>query len=557
MNRQTLDKLHGLDFEFPDSYDEVADMITASRQKEGENARISKIDILADSNNKKNVQIYTVRITLSTSFYHNDVFIKVNGIEYQASRKNSLLGLNKYYATIIIDLETATTENGKLNVAAFLKKRDTGKVTANLAKLITINSILKTEKNEKDDDDQKDIKLITIHIYWNNKKDGRVEKFIPKKLEKKFENKIEYIYHDKQNTIHYIGIFDQIQIENRYDDRYVPNKKEKSIFLVNILQLQNYLSKTVFFRISHNTSPKTDRNIYSLASLLGAMLECSFNDFTSNGFSNSKGESVGGSSSHKNGINGDMRYLRKDKSGKNVHLNLEGEHEDPCGWLGMDEERQNLFNDAMYKFGWKSMLSFKYNGKLLNHSKPDEKHNDHLHLQNYSIPNFKEIIVTLLLFIFCACSSKENKSILTKKNSEVRKASKDSIILSSMHKPNFILGDFDGDMLKDTVQLTENLNNKKYGLRYLLASGERKQLFMGEILFDIDDIFWAGIFELVSKGDTTFNNVDSTGNIITEPATEQDKIVLPNDAVYIHEMEHCGGGIIYWDGKKFVWVQQE
>ncbi len=52
MNRQTLDKLRGLDFEFPESYNEVADMITASRQKEGENARIVAIEFLEDP--KKN-----------------------------------------------------------------------------------------------------------------------------------------------------------------------------------------------------------------------------------------------------------------------------------------------------------------------------------------------------------------------------------------------------------------------------------------------------------------------------------------------------------------------
>ncbi len=83
-------------------------------------------------------------------------------------------------------------------------------------------------------------------------------------------------------------------------------------------------------------------------------------------------------------MNGDLRYLRKDRSGKNVHLNLQSETGDPSGWKGMDEMRQNQFNDALYKYGWKSMLSWNYsNGLLLNHSSHYDDHNHHLHVQSY------------------------------------------------------------------------------------------------------------------------------------------------------------------------------
>lgn len=42
------------------------------------------------------------------------------------------------------------------------------------------------------------------------------------------------------------------------------------------------------------------------------------NDFVYGGFSNEKGESIGGSLLHKNGYNGDFRYLRKDHSGQKL-----------------------------------------------------------------------------------------------------------------------------------------------------------------------------------------------------------------------------------------------
>lgn len=126
-----------------------------------------------------------------------------------------------------------------------------------------------------------------------------------------------------------------------------------------------------------------------MASLIGAMLECQFEDFVFNGFSHSDGSSKP-SKSHKNGYNGDFRYLRKDKLGKKMDLFSDDEI---IGWKNLDIERQNKFNDALYKFGWKSMLSQNFdNGKILNHCQndSDNNHNDHLHIQSYS-PNFKEL----------------------------------------------------------------------------------------------------------------------------------------------------------------------
>jgi hypothetical protein len=133
-------------------------------------------------------------------------------------------------------------------------------------------------------------------------------------------------------------------------------------------------------------------NDVTMASLYGAMLECGYDDFVFNGFSNEKGKTVGGSRSHKSGMNGDLRYLRTDKNGGTTDLFNDSE---ASGWKGVDEDRQNNFNDALYKFGWKSMLSQSYGArreKLLNKctNDPDNQHNDHLHIQGYS-PTLKEI----------------------------------------------------------------------------------------------------------------------------------------------------------------------
>ena len=91
-------------------------------------------------------------------------------------------------------------------------------------------------------------------------------------------------------------------------------------------------------------------------------------------------------------MNVDLRYLRTDKNGGTTDLFNSSEQ---SGWKGLDEVRQNNFNDALHKFEWKSMLSQSYGEskeKLLNKCTNDSNndHNDHLHIQSYS-PTLKQL----------------------------------------------------------------------------------------------------------------------------------------------------------------------
>ncbi|MDR2238213.1 MAG: glycoside hydrolase family 19 protein [Chryseobacterium sp.] len=199
----------------------------------------------------------------------------------------------------------------------------------------------------------------------------------------------EYFYHDKTGKIHTLGKYKLNKIKNIYGDLYKDRIKGNNVYLIDIRSLKNYKNGPIKFTLDINTN-RYYMNDVSLAALLGAMLDCSYEDYTFNGFSNERGESIGGSKSHKNGMNGDLRYLRKDKSGRKVHLNLDDEKGDPCGWKGMDENRQNNFNDALYKYGWKGILSWKYNGKILNHAIKFEDHHDHLHVQTFT-PKLKQL----------------------------------------------------------------------------------------------------------------------------------------------------------------------
>lgn len=176
---------------------------------------------------------------------------------------------------------------------------------------------------------------------------------------KNSRNKAKYIYHDSRNNKHEIGTYNITVTDNTYSD-YQDKLGGNKIYLININEnIHNYLNNDVKFTLSINTT-RPYANDIATASLLGAMLKTSYTDFNFNGGSDNRGVSPAPSNSHKNGTNLDLRYLRKDKSGSGIHLNLNNEIGDPCGWKGLDVERQNKFIEALILFGWSSIKSWKY-----------------------------------------------------------------------------------------------------------------------------------------------------------------------------------------------------
>ncbi|HVI46644.1 MAG TPA: DUF4280 domain-containing protein [Chitinophaga sp.] len=249
-----------------------------------------------------------------------------------------------------------------------------------------INDFYNEGKSNKADDfecqnihpfDAKDI--ITYHIYST----GHLERHVPKEIKEEYKEKYKYVYHDKDNNAHPMGVFKFNTINNVYGPNYGGDKVD----LIDISQLHNYESGSVKLKITLNTE-RFYVNDKTLGSIIGAMIECGNDDNTFNGGSHSDGSSHP-STSHKNGYNLDLRYLRKDKAIDRLNLASDSATQ---GWPMLDEERQNKFNDALFKFGWKQMLSWSYgeDDKLLNHTRKYDGHNDHLHLQDYS-PKFKEM----------------------------------------------------------------------------------------------------------------------------------------------------------------------
>lgn len=139
-------------------------------------------------------------------------------------------------------------------------------------------------------------------------------------------------------------------------------------------------------------------------------------------------------------------------------------------------------------------------------------------------------------------------------------AAPDTIVISNRHKLKSMLLDVDGDKRNDTATLVLNINNNKSGLKVALANGTIHYFGMGQDVLQqgFDELDWVGVFEVERKGSVVYNNVNDAGEIISEEeVANEDKITLPNDGIFIHAAEACGGGIIYFDKGRWYWVQQE
>jgi len=154
---------------------------------------------------------------------------------------------------------------------------------------------------------------------------------------------------------------------------------------------------------------------------------------------------------------------------------------------------------------------------------------------------------------------KDSLEVTAKKEPETQKV--DTIALSTKHKTNKILCDLDGDGKNETVEIVRSTKNDKSGLRIIFGNGNRTDYFgFGNNVLNqgFDEIDWVGIFEKAPKNEIYFENVNEDGEIIgEEQVAEEDKIKLPNDGIFIHADESCGGGVIYLKNGKYEWIQQE
>jgi hypothetical protein len=175
-----------------------------------------------------------------------------------------------------------------------------------------------------------------------------------------------YYYHDQVDNEHFFGDF-LIELTQQWPIPAVPPPNPVYVPLTNIEQLNTneYNSRGVHIWFMVLNSPRRWINPDRLAGLLGAMAENNIADLGYNGFSLQNGSAGNISVSHINGVNGDLRYLRTDKTGAVCWLNE----------AQFDYARQEAFNNSLHFFGWgrtSNMLSewFTHGGqqRLLAHT---------------------------------------------------------------------------------------------------------------------------------------------------------------------------------------------
>ncbi|MFC4392130.1 MULTISPECIES: hypothetical protein [Flavobacterium] len=178
------------------------------------------------------------------------------------------------------------------------------------------------------------------------------------------------------------------------------------------------------------------------------------------------------------------------------------------------------------------------------------------------------LFLSALILISCKKETQTEKPQITQKDTrqiapkpETKVEETDTIIISKKHKINQIVCDLDGDGKNEIVEIVRSTNTYKSGLKITYGNGKKTDyLGLGKNVLNqgFDEIDWAGIFEKAPKGEIVWNNVNDDGEIMgDEEIKEEDKIRLPNDGIFIHAEESCGGGIIYLKNGKYDWIQQE
>jgi hypothetical protein len=173
----------------------------------------------------------------------------------------------------------------------------------------------------------------------------------------------------------------------------------------------------------------------------------------------------------------------------------------------------------------------------------------------------KSIIPFILLLACTSCRKTDNQVEYPKiENQDTTEISTQQQAYRIPPRPEYITGDFDGDTKRDTVYFVKHTQNGKYGLKLVFANHVIDTIGMGKEIVGqgFDDIEWAGIFETAPKGESYAENVDEEGDLLSEDQIPADSwIKLPNDGIFIHAAESCGGGIIYLEKGEYKWIQQE
>jgi hypothetical protein len=136
--------------------------------------------------------------------------------------------------------------------------------------------------------------------------------------------------------------------------------------------------------------------------------------------------------------------------------------------------------------------------------------------------------------------------------------------IDSSKTPFVIKGDFLGDQVSDYAILLKK-EGEAVKLGILDKGGQQHQIpqsFQREKEALSNDLGFVGVFRKAPRGEALWANYvdgleESEGFRTFEEVPKNERFILKYDALYVHAAESCGGGYIYWNKEKFIWLQQE
>ena len=243
------------------------------------------------------------------------------------------------------------------------------------------------------------IKNKTIYEIYNTENEYKLinDEFSMGLIENGSSKNVRYFYHDKIDNEHDFGEFPVITVQRWIKKNKISQTPNDKIELVCKNDFAEYNNNGIHINFLQDYSGRDYVNPACFAALMGAMADQSIHDLGFGGFSNSNGD-PGVSSSHINGVAGDVRYLRTDRTGGACLLSD----------TAFDYDRQVIMNQSLYRYGFGrtiNMLSenFTRNGQvtLLPHTSHYRKklpngtivrHDNHLHMQGFSTNVIQNLI---------------------------------------------------------------------------------------------------------------------------------------------------------------------
>jgi len=176
------------------------------------------------------------------------------------------------------------------------------------------------------------------------------------------------------------------------------------------------------------------------------------------------------------------------------------------------------------------------------------------------------IIILVLIIYFSSCKEKtEQKPEPKKEKPELQIKLIEKIDLTKVPDSLELItgknlnGDFNGDNKTDFASIVKNINNQKTGV-LIIHNSKNQESFVfgaGKEVNQSTDLNWIQVFDIIPKGEVVSPTIvdEETGDIIGQD--ENKNFTLIGNGIYMNVEESHGGGIIFWDGKKYQWYHIE